>query len=266
MNHSVKTSVRGTYRKLRRRAPVLYTIERRFRRRDDAEAIARFLRDPSDLTFQQRQVLVDRIRVADNQLDCAHTQAEILEVMRLAIPLADSPGVIVEAGSFKGGSAAKLSILAKMLGKELHIFDSFEGIPENEEDHRTSLFGMEVAFPQGDYAGTLDEVRSAIDRYGELSVCTFHQGLFAETMPSFDKPVSVAYVDVDLAGSTRDCVKHLYPLLEPGGALLSQDGHLPLVIDVLEDRSFWRGEVGMDQPPELLGLGTKKLVTMPRTG
>jgi hypothetical protein len=54
-------------------------------------------------------------------------------------------------------------------------------------------------------------------------------------------------------------LKYLYPLLEPGGVLYSQDGHLPLVIDVFNDRSFWRNEVGYARP-EVIGLGEKKLI------
>jgi O-methyltransferase len=73
--------------------------------------------------------------------------------------------------------------------------------------------------------------------------------------------VAAAYVDVDLASSTRTCLRHLYPLLVPGGALFSHDGHLPLVQEVLTDDAFWRDEVGWPRRP-IEGLGERKLVVI----
>jgi hypothetical protein len=78
-------------------------------------------------------------------------------------------------------------------------------------------------------------------------------------MPSFNKRVLVAFVDVDLAESTKDCVKCLYPRLASGGHFLSHDGHLPLVVKVFEDAQFWASDVGAQKPP-IPNLGAKKLV------
>jgi hypothetical protein len=82
-------------------------------------------------------------------------------------------------------------------------------------------------------------------------------------MPKFNEPVAAAYLDVDLAASTRTCLKYLYPLLEKGGSLYSQDGHLPLVISVFDDADFWLNEVGFEKPP-IYGLGEKKLIKIVR--
>ena len=70
-------------------------------------------------------------------------------------------------------------------------------------------------------------------------------------------------LDVDLAASTRDCVRWLYPRIRPGGVLLSQDGHLRATIELLGDECFWRDEVGV-APPAIHGLGTVKLLEIPR--
>jgi O-methyltransferase len=78
-------------------------------------------------------------------------------------------------------------------------------------------------------------------------------------MPAFQRPIAVGYVDVDLASSTRTCMKFLYPLLVPGGVIFSQDGHLPLVLAVLDDDKFWLDEVGVKRP-RMVGLGSRKLV------
>src|SRR5687768_8201417 len=42
----------------------------------------------------------------------------------------DVEGDVVECGTWKGGSAANLSLVCKIAGRKLKIFDSFEGLPE----------------------------------------------------------------------------------------------------------------------------------------
>ena len=49
----------------------------------------------------------------------------------------------------------------------------------------------------------------------------------------------------------------MYPLLSPGGAIYSQDGDFPLVIEVFKDEKFWIEEVGCDKVPEIVGIGNK---------
>jgi O-methyltransferase len=44
-----------------------------------------------------------------------------------------------------------------------------------------------------------------------------------------------------------------------GGVLISQDGHLPLVIQVFDDDAFWSREVGCDKPV-IPGLGRQRLI------
>jgi O-methyltransferase len=79
-------------------------------------------------------------------------------------------------------------------------------------------------------------------------------------MPDFRKPLSGAYVDVDLASSTRTCIKYLFPLLRSGSCLMSQDGHIPLVIEIFRDQDFWRTQLGLATLPTMQGVGTSKLI------
>jgi O-methyltransferase len=140
----------------------------------------------------------------------------------------------------------------------LIVFDSFKGIPNDEPEQR-NIFGNPASFKKGDYCGTLDEVKRNVSRYGEIGCCRFVEGWFEETLPRFHEPISAIYLDVDLASSTRMCLKYLYPLLKPGRVLLSQDGHLPLVIAVFDDDSFWLNEIGCKKP-KILGLNKSRLI------
>ncbi len=195
-------------------------------------------------------------------IDCAHTQDEILTVAAGVLSLPNTvEGVIVEAGCFKGGSAAKFSLLARIANRQFVAFDSFEGLPDNDESTQKSMFGETPNFEKGKYLGTLVEVRRNVERFGDIQRCVFHKGWFDDTMPHFKEKIVAGYIDVDLASSTKTCLKFLFPLVQPGGALYSQDGHLPYVQDVLADAEFWKRVVGRDIPA-MEGLYQRKLVRL----
>src|SRR5580658_7858603 len=80
------------------------------------------------LSFARRRTLVQRIRTAHEGIECPHTHREIIRMIKtiLSVPASDK-GCIVEAGCFKGGSTAKLSIAARLANRTLMVFDSFEG-------------------------------------------------------------------------------------------------------------------------------------------
>ena len=220
-------------------------------------AFARALPDAA----KRRDVLA-RMRNVTANVECPHTESQVLAFMIEVIALPSSvEGVIVEAGSFKGGSTAKLSFAAALAGRKLVVFDSFQGLPPNAEPHTESILGHSIEgwFQEGEFAGTLEEVRSNVENYGVLESCEFRQGWFDETMPQMDMGVCAAYLDVDLASSTRTCLKYLYPRLSPGGLLVSQDGDFPLVIEALRDEAFWEEEVAWPRPP-MVGVGRSKII------
>lgn len=214
------------------------------------------------LSLSQRLPLIKKLYVITKNVNCPHREGQILSFINgiFSIP-PDKRGCIVEAGAHKGGSTAKFSIAAKLANRKLVVFDSFEGLPKNEELHDKSILGHSIKgwFGEGDYCGTLEQVKSNVKKYGELEPCCFVKGWFADTMPRFSEPIVAIYLDVDLAHSTRICLKYLYPLLIPGGVLYSQDGDFLLVIEVFNNDKFWEQEVGCLKPL-IEGLGSKKLI------
>lgn len=240
----------------------IYEGLRQIRHPQEIKAEINFLikKNKETTPYLSKLNLIKKIALINTKIECAHTQAEILQILEsvLYFPKNES-GVIVEAGCYKGGSSAKISHAAFQSNREFFIFDSFEGIPENHENHGKNIFRKPASFSKGDYAGAIDEVKKNIEQYGNINSCEFIKGWFDDTLPSFNKPVSVAYIDVDLVSSTRTCIKHLYPLLSKSGIIFSQDGHLPLIINLLKDEGFWLNDVGV-QPPKIEGLGHSKLI------
>jgi O-methyltransferase len=89
-------------------------------------------------------------------------------------------------------------------------------------------------------------------------------GWFEDTLKDFHEPIAVAFLDVDLAASTRTCLKYLYPRITEGGVLFSHDGYMPLVRAVFADTQFWEQEVGC-RMPTVEGLGRRKLLRIVKT-
>jgi len=169
----------------------------------------------------------------------------------------DLPGDIIECGSFKGGSAVNLSRLAKMTGRRLHLFDSFEGLPAPAEGDREHLVLSELRFHTyqgGAYAGSLPEVRENVRKYGVLGVCEFHQGFFGDTLPPFCLPLVFAYIDADLTSSVRDCLKYVWPLLQDGSYLFTDEAHHTEIAGLFHDPAWWTSEQHC-APPGLVGGG-----------
>lgn len=235
-------------------------IETRAHRAATELPLARFVwSGPTSLRARWR--LARAFRAIHREILASHTHEELIEIVNAILSLPPQvEGALLEAGCFKGASAAKLSLVARVTGRPLILCDSFEGIPENDESHGQTLDGVQADFRAGQYRGELDEVRAAIGRHGDPETCRFVKGWFEDTLPTLTEPIAVAFMDVDLAASTRTCIRELYPRLSPGGILFSHDGHLPRCIEAMSDSDLW---AGTGEPlPIIEGLGTRKLVRM----
>lgn len=201
------------------------------------------------LSIGERFRLITRVHRISRRLVCAHDETEAMAMIQSILELPpELEGVIVEAGCFQGGSAAKLSLAAQLTGRTLVLCDSFEGIPDNDESHGPSGHQGPLAFEKGTFAGRLEEVRANITEHGEIGQCEFVKGWFDETLPQFRQPIAMIFLDVDLATSTRTCLRYLYPLLQPGCVLYSHDAAFPRVREVFADEPFWRDVVGAPMP------------------
>jgi O-methyltransferase len=214
----------------------------------------------------ERSKITNSFRYISRKVQCPHNMSHVLtfvvEMIKYTNKHPYSQGVFVEAGCFKGGSTAKFSLVAKLLNRKMVVFDSFEGIPDNEENHQKSIFGYSIEkwFEKGTFNGALEEVQHSVNNYGDpSSIISYVKGWFDDTLPDIDIDIAGAYIDVDLASSTKTCIKHFWPRLLPGGFLVSQDGDFPLVIEVFDDDKFWELEVGCKKP-KIHGLGTNKML------
>jgi O-methyltransferase len=181
-----------------------------------------------------------------------------------AVLAAGTPGDFVECGVYAGSNAAAMArammdheaarVLADYTNiyglpratqvvifpiaiqhRRLHLFDSFEGIPQAGPN---DLEYVAAGHKAGLSACSLDQVKANMREWGipdELLV--YHPGWFADTCEAavFEperfpitgiKQIALLRLDGDLYESTKVCMEHLYPLVSIGGWVICDDYHL----------------------------------------
>ncbi len=210
---------------------------------------------PSREDRKFRKKLLRDFWTIQDKVACAHSPSQFVLIAEYILNL-DVDGPLVECGCFKGGSAAKLSLLAKHTGRRLFVCDSFEGLPEPSSARELTLTGhgsfSTVVFAPGEYRGTLSEVRENVRRYGCLEVCEFVPGLFRDSLKDLRIAPAFVFTDVDLVSSARDCLKHLWPRLLPGALWFTHEAWSPDYIAGILDAQWWHQNLG-ECPPILAG-------------
>ena len=173
--------------------------------------------------------------------------------LAMALKLFEMPpdlrGDVIECGTWKGGSAANLSLACRIVGRKLRIFDSFEGLPEGDPLDREAS-----GYARGDYAGSLSEVRANIEKYGAPECCEYVQGWFNDTLPRLNTPVVLAFVDVDLEASLDTCVRYLYPNLTASGHIFIDEVVGTDYCAIFYSERWWNENLNRT-PPGLIGAG-----------
>jgi O-methyltransferase len=118
-------------------------------------------------------------------------------------------GCFVEVGVFRGGSAFVLWQIAEHQSRELHLFDSFTGIPLACDIDRHRI---------GDFADvSLERVKASIPR------AQFHVGMFPSTLPDDLQNIAFVHVDCDQYETYCACIDRLWPRMVAGGAMVFDD-------------------------------------------
>jgi O-methyltransferase len=164
-------------------------------------------------------------------------------------------GGVAEFGCFHGMSTASLSLVCRLAGRRLFVFDSFEGLPEVRE-RVFDFTGSEVHYSTGSFAGSLDEVRRNVERLGDISVCEFIPGFFSETLPKRppDERYILIFEDADLPTSVRDVLRFAWPRLQDGCSFFSQEARDRDVVEIFFDHGWWLSNL-QERAPGIIGSG-----------
>lgn len=164
------------------------------------------------------------------------SQERILAVVNAVdyVIKAGIPGGFVECGVYKGGCSMAAAMTYRRAGRtdvNLHLFDTFEGMPEATEADAYFKDGTpaQAMFPKEAWCYAPDnEVRTNMERTGyPMDRVHMIKGKVEDTLPAAAPDrISVLRLDTDWYVSTRHEMEHLYPRLSPGGVLIIDDyGH-----------------------------------------
>jgi O-methyltransferase len=135
------------------------------------------------------------------------------------------PGHFVEVGVYKGGSAWWLLKKAREQDRELHLYDTFSGMPFSDPE-------IDKEHGVGDFGDTkLADVQEL------LPDAIFHVGVFPDTFDVIG-PIAFAHVDCDQYQSVHDCIDVLWPHMVSGGIMIFDDYEHTTGAKLAVDRSF----------------------------
>lgn len=127
-------------------------------------------------------------------------------------------GDVAEAGVYTGGTAHLLAETIRAAGstKALHLFDSFEGMPDTADAERDYNVAGELSDTSA--AGVQDRLRG-------YDFARFHVGFIPATFDEVDPEARFAFVhsDLDIYPSTLHACRWFWPRLTPGGVMIFDD-------------------------------------------
>jgi hypothetical protein len=152
-----------------------------------------------ELQLRARRSSADYV---ENHMQDAVIFWRLSEMLEYCLEQAHTDGLLLEFGVAGGNS---INIIAEIAcDREVHGFDSFEGLPKDWTGH----IETKGAFSRN---GKLPEVRSNVRLY---------KGWFSDSLPEFlaenAGPVAFLHIDCDLYSSTRDVLWQLAERLRPG--------------------------------------------------
>jgi O-methyltransferase len=126
-------------------------------------------------------------------------------------------GDVVEIGCHAGGTSVFLQMLIDNFapGRTLHLYDSFQGMPEP---------GPKDAYlVKGDRPSTIDQIHQTFAHF-DLPVPEIHPGWFEDTLPGQLPPqIAAAYLDGDFYDSIMISLSAVWPRLSPNGIIIVDD-------------------------------------------
>lgn len=175
-------------------------------------ALSLHYREVVNFSQPERAKIAERIRaIVTSSPKQTMGVDEAYLIHSVVLATAKLEGDIAEVGVFWGGTAR---VICEAKGdRRLHLFDTFEGLPEPDE--------IDSAFQKGQYACSLESVRDYLSGFPRVQ---FYKGYFPATgEPVKDRSFSFVHLDVDLYTSTLQALEFFYPRMEPGAIIISHD-------------------------------------------
>jgi O-methyltransferase len=172
------------------------------------DLMARFHYGLANYGLPGRKPVFDAILSVKRERKMETTAIDAYQLVTAARSTAKLPGAAAEVGVFKGATARL--IMEALPNKTVHLFDTFEGLPDSQD-------GLD----KGQFCGTLEEVR----QYLNDPRVQFHRGYFPRDTAHEIEHERFAFVhlDVDYYDGTLAALEFFWPRMVTGGVVLTHD-------------------------------------------
>jgi hypothetical protein len=204
------------------------------------------------LNKNDRINIVNRIvKILANVKSATNLNVHLTLIKRiLEIPLNKENSYLVEAGCYYGATSCTMSIAAKILNKKLIIYDSFLGLPDDDEKELKIYDHLKVKgyYKKGMYSGPRKKVENSIKKYGEFDKCIFREGAFEHTMKDHSERICFLFIDVDLKSSTKTTISYLWPYVSDNHYIYTDDSCDLGVVKLWFDDNWWIKKFSCSSP------------------
>jgi O-methyltransferase len=171
------------------------------------------------------------------------------------------PGAVVECGVWRGGSmqaVARTLLTRGVTDRDLHLFDTFEGMPApTEKDRRHDGKAASELLETKPKTGLVWAIASLEDVQAGMAETDYpaerihlHRGLVEDTIPTqAPEQIAILRLDTDWYASTRHELDHLYNRVPSGGVIL------------IDDYGYWQG--AQEAVDEFLARTGARLLLLP---
>jgi len=182
--------------------------------------------------------ILRQFRHIHKHIECLHSEGELLRIADNMLSKQMLSGNIVECGTYGGGATCKLSILARLTGRKVIAYDSFEGLPMpiNEE---TKFFA------KGDYMTPLELFEHNLAHYGEPDYVQAEVGWFNKTITeTCPEQIVLIFEDADIYESVSVCIDKLWGNLNQGCRMYTHEMLFPFTLNAYKERGLMVNKVG----------------------
>jgi O-methyltransferase len=217
-----------------------------------AVKLARLLPEAPKAVLQDRKRAVDIFRVLPNTMLHIPALVNIYECARV-VEREAVRGNFAECGVWAGGAIGLMALVDQRYDggdqRLLHLFDSFEGLPQPTKEDADVFEAYRYKHPDlrdddGRYSERLapsgacsvsaygvDTLQNVTDLFDNVlrvdrRKYVIHRGWFQHTIPKARAqigPLALLRLDGDWYESTKTCLEGLYDCLTPGGFLIVDD-------------------------------------------
>lgn len=148
------------------------------------------------------------------------SEREVRVVLRELARVSNIPGDGVEFGCYVGTTSVYLADALRDTGKQLYLYDSFEGLPDKRTEDRSPAGEQ---FKPGELLATKKALIRNL-RQANVPMPTITKGWFRDITPEQVPPqISFAFLDGDYYDSILDPLRLIWSRLTPGATIVVDD-------------------------------------------